>query len=125
VRKRPGLLSTRLNRGLWWLASTVAFRLDRKRRHAVLSAVRPMLLPLLGATLILTLVVGFGLIYLPRLSTGFVFGSGGARSWRDAIYFSGVTLLTIGYGDITPHTTLLRLAALVEGTAGIRKRHGP
>jgi len=52
-----------------------------------------MLLPLLGAALILTLVVGFGLIYLPWLSTGFVFGSGGARSWRDAIYFSGVTLL--------------------------------
>jgi len=119
ARKRPDPLSTRLNRGLWWLASTVAFRLDRKRRHAVLSAVGPMLLPLLGAVLVSTLVVGFGLVYLPRLSTGFIFASGDARSWRDAIYFSGVTLLTIGYGDITPHTTLLRLAALLEGAAGI------
>lgn len=51
ARKRPGPLSTRLNRGLWWLASRVSFRMKRKRRHAVLSAVGPLLLPLLGAVL--------------------------------------------------------------------------
>lgn len=72
-----------------------------------------------GSRADLTLVVGFGLIYLPRLATGFTFATANARSWRDALYFSGVTLLTIGYGDITPHASLPRLASLVEGTAGI------
>lgn len=119
ARKRPGPLSTRLNHGLWWLASTVAFQLDRKRRHVILSAVGPLLLPILGALLILTLVVGFGLIYLPRLPSGFSLATTSMSPWQDAVYFSGVTLLTIGYGDITPHSGPLRFAALVEGVAGI------
>lgn len=30
-------------------------------------------------------------------------------SWVDAYYFSVVTLATVGYGDITPHTTAGKL----------------
>jgi voltage-gated potassium channel len=30
-------------------------------------------------------------------------------TWFDAYYFSVVTLATVGYGDLTPHTTLGRL----------------
>ncbi len=67
----------------------------------------------------MVLIVGFGLIYLPRLQTGFIYSVADGRSWGDAFYFSGVTLLTIGYGDITPHTRALRVAAALEGVAGI------
>jgi len=34
-------------------------------------------------------------------------------------YFSAVTILTIGYGDIAPHLALARLAVVLEGLTGI------
>jgi hypothetical protein len=36
----------------------------------------------------------------------------------DSLYFSGVTLTTVGYGDITPRTLFARFFALVEGASG-------
>ena len=41
------------------------------------------------------------------------------RDWFEHVYFSGVTFLTIGYGDLAPVGVLPRLLALVEGAAGI------
>lgn len=41
------------------------------------------------------------------------------RDWFDHVYFSGVTFLTIGYGDLAPVGVLPRLLALIEGAAGI------
>jgi hypothetical protein len=43
------------------------------------------------------------------------------EGWRvdDALYFTFVTGLTIGYGDLTPHRTLSRLLAVGIGFAGI------
>lgn len=41
------------------------------------------------------------------------------HDWLDHVYFSGVTFLTIGYGDLAPVGDLARLLALVEGAAGI------
>jgi len=34
-------------------------------------------------------------------------------------YFSAVTILTIGYGDIAPHLALARLAVVLEGLTGV------
>lgn len=119
ARKRPGPLSERLNAAIWWGATTIAFRLDRTRRHAILSAMGPLLLPILGMVLIANLIVGFGLIYLPRLPTEFVMTASKPPVWQDALYFSSVTLLTIGYGDITPHTAFLRFVSVLEGLSGI------
>ena len=53
--------------------------------------------------------VGLGLLI------GFIEG------WRveDALYFTFVTGLTIGYGDLTPHRALSRLLAVAIGFAGI------
>ncbi len=31
----------------------------------------------------------------------------------NALYFTGMTMLTVGYGDITPHTTAGKIAALI------------
>ncbi len=119
ARKRPGPLSERLNKVIWWAASSLAFRLTREHRHMVLSAIGPLLLPLLGIVLITDLIVGFGLVYLPRLPSGFAMAASNAPAWRDALYFSGVTLLTIGYGDIVPHTPFLRFMSVVEGLSDI------
>jgi hypothetical protein len=51
----------------------------------------------------------------PGLLIGYMEG------WRidDALYFTFVTGLTIGYGDLTPHHAVSRLLAVVIGFAGI------
>src|SRR5258708_1557549 len=51
----------------------------------------------------------------PGLLIGFLEG------WRvtDALYFTFVTGLTIGYGDLTPHHAISRILAIVIGFAGI------
>ena len=43
------------------------------------------------------------------------------EKWRvdDALYFTFVTGLTIGYGDLTPRHIVSRLLAVVIGLAGI------
>jgi hypothetical protein len=64
----------------------------------------------------------FGLIYASWVSSpgGFRGPTGGQTlNWGDALYFSGVTLATIGYGDIQPVHPLLRIAAVLEGFSGI------
>jgi hypothetical protein len=46
---------------------------------------------------------------------------GHIEGWRivDALYFTFVTGLTIGYGDLTPRHAVSRLLAVVIGLAGI------
>lgn len=41
------------------------------------------------------------------------------KAWWDHVYFSGITYLTIGYGDFAPIGPLARLLAVLEGAAGI------
>jgi Ion channel/Pentapeptide repeats (9 copies) len=41
------------------------------------------------------------------------------KAWWEHIYFSGITYLTIGYGDLAPHGMLARFLAVVEGAVGI------
>jgi len=41
------------------------------------------------------------------------------KGWWDHIYFSGITYLTIGYGDLSPVGGLGRSLAVLEGAAGI------
>jgi len=41
------------------------------------------------------------------------------KSWWDHVYFSAITYLTIGYGDLAPVHDLSKLLAVIEGAAGI------
>lgn len=61
----------------------------------------------------------FGLFYwvLEQLSPG-AFTTNGSFSQTSAIYFSFVTLATLGYGDIAPHGDIARGIAIVEGVGG-------
>lgn len=73
----------------------------------------------------LLMIVGFGLIYWIN---GFFSGHGLVDRGRDlgespsdlgtALYFSFVTALSIGYGDILPRG-LLRVFAIIEGAGGL------
>lgn len=60
----------------------------------------------------------FGLLYwvLEQMHEGMF--SAGNFSRSTAIYFSFVTLATLGYGDIVPRTDVARGLAIVEGVGG-------
>jgi len=60
----------------------------------------------------------FGLLYwaLEQVRPGMFAASNFSRS--GAIYFSFVTLATLGYGDIVPRTDVARGLAIVEGVGG-------
>ena len=69
-------------------------QLRTEDRVVISSAVRTLVLSFLNY---LELLICFGIVYVTMLSK-----LAGAESWMDAIYFSVVTQLTIGYGDIRP-----------------------
>ncbi|MDY0406882.1 ion channel [Virgibacillus sp. 179-BFC.A HS] len=69
-------------------------------------------------------IIGFGMIYFILSFQGIVLVEGGKLnpvnvfgSLVHSLYFSGVTLLTIGYGDIIP-VGIGRLIALIEALVG-------
>jgi hypothetical protein len=115
-----GPIGERLNRVVWRASCFAANRMSRTRRHRVLNVVGPLLMPTLIVGLVVTLVFAFALIYYPRMPAAFIFTSRPARGdFFDAIYFSGVTLTSVGYGDIVPGTNAMRLLAMIEGAAGL------
>jgi len=61
----------------------------------------------------------FGLLYwvIEQISSG-TFAVNGQFSQTSAIYFSFVTLATLGYGDIVPRADIARGLAIVEGVGG-------
>ncbi|HEX8285698.1 MAG TPA: potassium channel family protein [Pyrinomonadaceae bacterium] len=117
---RYGPVGESLNRSVWRVTRAAAFRLSRANRHRLLNMAGPLLLPLLIVVYIVLLVLAFALIYYPHVPSGFTFSvERGEHGWADAIYFSGVTLTTAGYGDVVPRLTSLRLLALVESASGL------
>jgi hypothetical protein len=119
ARARSGPVSETLNRGVWRISRWLAFRRSRARRHQLLNAVGPLLLPTLVAILIALLMMGFALIYWPHLPKSFsVDEKAESPRWIEALYFSGITLTTLGYGDIAPRSTAMRLVALGEASTG-------
>ncbi|HYO90521.1 MAG TPA: ion channel [Pyrinomonadaceae bacterium] len=121
ARARSGPIGETLNRTLWRATRFFAFRLSRLRRHKLLNAVGPLLLPALIVVYIMMLLVGFALIYYPRMPAQFTVQTTVATTpgWTESLYFSGITLTTVGYGDIAPHSAMMRTAALVEAACGL------
>jgi hypothetical protein len=119
ARARSGPIGETLNRAIWGAARAVAFKLSRVHRHRLLNVIGPLLQPLLIILFIKLLVLGFALIYYPRMPANFRVQADAASSpFMAALYFSGTTLTTVGYGDIAPHTAGMRLTALFEAASG-------
>lgn len=117
---RYGPVGESLNRSVWRLARTAAFRLARANRHRLLNMVGPLLLPLLIVVYVVLLIFAFALVYYPHIPSGFTFGVQHPEpGWVDAVYFSGVTLTTVGYGDVVPRVVPLRFLALFEAASGL------
>lgn len=69
-------------------------------------------------------IVGWALIYLPWMPADFYFGTslepGLASEVVSSLYFSTVTLATLGFGDVTPVAPALRLAVRSSRPSGRR-----
>jgi len=73
--------------------------------------------------LLLGMLWAFGYILLARLSAdAFAFTAGPAAGHLmrgfTAVYYSFITLCTVGYGDIVPTSGAARMLAMLEGTTG-------
>ena len=110
----------RLTRGfylvLWPTSRAIARRLPDDRRQLFLSYFGPLSLPLLLVFWAIGLVIGFALLQfaiplgLDRVP--------GMSHLQTALYQSGVTFFTLGYGDVTPHTNFSRFIAVMEAGVG-------
>ena len=118
-RSRAGPIAEPLNNLVWQTAIGIAFKLSRSARHKLLNYVGPLLLPFLIIILVFLLILGFALIYYPRMPEEFVILPGtSSAGWMEAFYFSGVTLSTVGYGDIAPRTEAMKLVSLAQALSG-------
>ncbi|WP_459195663.1 potassium channel family protein [Wukongibacter baidiensis] len=57
-------------------------------------------------------------LYVPLMQINFT-NSKISNDIVKAVYYSGITFLTIGYGDISPHNELTAIASVIEGFLGI------
>jgi Ion channel len=109
-------LSALLARSLWRLWRQLA-RLysDEDRRESFLAMFAPFSLMTQLALWVAVLIWGFGTL-LYGLPNAFHPHS---VTYANALYFAGASLLTIGYGDITPAGEWARLVSLAAGASGL------
>jgi hypothetical protein len=73
--------------------------------------------------LLLGVTFGTGYDFIETLQPGSfrlnVEGQDPALGWRNFIFYSFMTLTTIGYGDITPATHVTQSLAILEGVTGV------
>jgi hypothetical protein len=115
-----GPLSGRLAFRFWQVWVKATRRASRDRRRRILGRIGPLLIPLTVSLWAGLVIAGFALLYFPWMPGAFHAGSGipPLRSFGDAVYYSGVTFFTVGYGDAVPVTPGLRLLAMLEGGSG-------
>lgn len=114
---RRGPVSFVMTRGLFLAARAIA---RAAGRPAWLSAVGPLAVLVVFGGWALLLWVGFALVYLPfvgDLSYSSASTYGG-RGMLEALYLSGTSLTTVGFGDVTGDTDVLRLVTAVEAGTG-------
>lgn len=114
--------SSRLQLGVWAIMRLAARGLPGRSRHRLLGLAVPLMIAVLVAVWIGVILIAFGLIYAAWIDVPGAFRSADPSvvlDWTDALYFSGVTLGTIGYGDVQPVEDLLRILAVIEGFSGV------
>ena len=81
-------------------------------------AIRRQFLRELGHGLHVTWPIFSGLIGV-QVTLGVIIGLIEDWPWRDTLYFTFVTGLTIGYGDVVPRTGIARVLAILIGFSGV------
>jgi hypothetical protein len=112
---KRGTLSQALVRATW---STC----HRLPATGALKFAGPVSILIVLASWVVMLTVGWALVYWPWMPTHFLHTAGlnaPVSSLPDSVYFSLVTLATLGYGDISPLSGWLRLVAPLEALLGL------
>ena len=115
-------LSSRFQQSIWWLLRRISHALpDSLHGLSLLSWGVPLMVAGLVALWIVLLITGFALIYWPWIGNPAMFSSDTAitADFGSALYFSGVTMGTLGYGDIQPIAPLIRVLAVTESLLGL------
>ena len=103
------------------LIFALSWRATRRARRLGL-AVGPASVVVVIAIWAATQVVGLALIYTPHIPEGFAYSHdidpADFVAFWEAVYFSGATLTTLGFGDTVPIEPWLRVLAPVEALAG-------
>jgi hypothetical protein len=108
-----GPLNTLQNRLAW----RIALRIGRITPRA-LRVAAPLMVVLTLASWFVILVVSFALAYYPWMET-FLVSDGSLRAhWVEALYYSGYTAATLGFGDLVPGLQRFRLLAPIEAFLG-------
>ena len=114
-----GFISSRLYRSLFGLVLRATLPLPRKYRALGLSMAAPTMVPVTIAVWILLVSSGYALLYYVGMSNEtFVFGSGLKPTLGSAIYLSGTSVSTLGFGDVTPTILLYQALTVSEALIG-------
>jgi len=112
-----GMVARKVVRGVAWLAR----HLPRSGTMGLLAG--PLSYVAVVATWAALLALGWALVFLPQLPDGFNFdpalNPAEHTGFSDALYVSLVNLTSLGYGDISPATPLLRVLGPVETMFGL------
>lgn len=110
---RGGPLTRWQNRSVWRF-----FRRVGPRSPRWLSVAAPTMAVITIVVWVVLLVVAFALVLYPGI-TSFLVSPGTLRDqWVEALYYSGYTAATLGFGDLVPDEALPRLLAPVEAFLG-------
>jgi hypothetical protein len=109
---RPSAVISRTG---WRVVGGIGLRLrSEDKREALYGTYAPLLLVILLAFWIVTLILGFGLIFFAlRTELKPI-----PETYWAASYYAGTSLLTLGYGDITAQTGLARALSLAAAAIG-------
>jgi hypothetical protein len=110
-----GVLAHIVTRGVWRV-----FRVIGRRRRSLFQLAGPFAVLAVVTTWGLLLIVGWALVFLPHMPEAFNLGSGvdPSQPFVDALYTSMTTLSTVGFGDVSPATPLLRVLTPLEALLG-------
>jgi hypothetical protein len=90
---------------------------DLRKRESAFSYYGPMSLIFLLIMWAAAMTIGFGLIYY---ALGSPFNdTAQAPGFRSDLYFSGTTIITLGLGDVLPHSGPVRLVVILESGTGL------
>ena len=115
-----GFLSSRLYRRVFDAVCFLTGPLPRKSRALGLSMAAPLMVPITITVWIFLVSAGYALVYFAGMGAEtFSFSSSGlAPSLMEAFYFSGVTIATLGLGDVTPLSGPYQAIAVSEALVG-------
>lgn len=119
ARSDLSLLSSRLFQLVWRGFRAVGSRLSADRRDRLLTFAGPTLVVSVLILWLGLLLIGFALISWPALGDEIKKTSGQTPTdFATALYYSGYTLATLGYGDIVPQSGFYRVLAVAEALVG-------